>query len=107
MKGGIMNQREILNLLKEAANSESFERRHKIGVELLEAAKAAIGKDALKTNTHAKGICMLLSSIFSQTSCNRPDLFPQLFPFFAAICGDRKTKSKELLANIDWSLVPL
>ena len=85
-----MNQKELKELLNEAASPDtSWQRRNEIQRKLHHAAVIWLGP--------------VVNKLYVDTIQNRPDLLPYLFPFFAIVCGYDNTGST--LPNIDWSLM--
>jgi len=85
-----MNQRELKELLNEAANPDTSRfRKGQIGGKLEQLASIWVGP--------------VIRKLYTDTINNRPDLLPSLFPFFAIVCGYRDAGLS--LPNIDWSLM--
>lgn len=99
-----MNQKELMELLQEAAKPNcSLWRRNEIGRKLYEASPATREDGALEIDGREAGMQLILSSLYQDTLENRPALLPMMFPVFAMICGDRQEGM--ICANVDWSLI--
>lgn len=98
-----MNQKELRDLLKEAASSDcSWERRNEIQCKLGKASPAMKADGVYKINGQKAGMHLVLEKLYVDTIRNRPELLPSLFPAFAVICGDRQEGI--ICADVDWSL---
>ena len=94
----MMNQRDLMTLLKEAMKSEcSSQRRCEIQCSLCN----AIGEYV--NDPKRSVIRTLLELLYTDTLQNRPELLPTLFPFFAIVCGDHE--EKYIFADVDWSIM--
>ncbi|MFA6410818.1 MAG: hypothetical protein WCW26_04575 [Candidatus Buchananbacteria bacterium] len=95
-----MIQSEVLAALQQAASPECGEK------ERLEI-KAKLAKEifggGMSTDSRHIGFDIAFAALWDQAVRNDPASLPGLFPFFAALCGDR-TGSRQLLADVDWSL---
>ncbi len=98
-----MNQRHVLTLLKQAAESGCVpELRENILEQLQDSlfgkAEFVIGWSGTSALDEA------MEKLFTEVSEHRPSLLPVLFPLFAILCGDREGEA-EFFADIDWSLI--
>jgi hypothetical protein len=99
-----MDQKQIMELLQEAAQPDcTCQRINQIQLELSRAT-VAMGTDGVrKIEGKEAGISVVLNTLFADTFKNRRDLLPTLFPAFAIICGDRYHPG--FTTNVDWSIV--
>ena len=105
-----MRQQKIMELLREAAelgqiskagklSSKQLGRIMRIQIELCDARYHHRGKEALGYNS---AIDCIISSLYVDAIDNCPEALPQLFPAFAALCGDRETGV--WITKADWSI---
>ena len=87
-----MDQSKIMALLNEAAQPTCTEdRRYSIEHELSAALK------------NGSGFGILFRKIFGDTIDFRPDVLPDLFPFFAIVCGDLNGNG---ISYVNWDIIP-
>ena len=104
-----MKQAQILDLLRQAraygvqaeAAKDKPDQLARIGRELCKIQIAL--SDAMHHKDAVAGT--ILETVFVDTVNNRPQALPELFPLFAALCGDRE--SKMWLADVDWKVYDL
>ena len=93
-----MNQRKLMQLLKEAAHPACTKER-RITIRLrIQKSQATRGTELYETKR--EGIEDLLDKLFVEVTEFRPELLPNFYPVFALAYGNRKPKT--LFAQIDW-----
>jgi len=94
-----MEQAEIMQLLKEAADPNCPGQRVTSIQCLLGHASPAMGSDGVfRFDSSNGGLLSVVDRLFTQTYKNCRQKFPDLFPVFALICGGKDV-------DIDWSLM--
>lgn len=98
-----MDQKQILSLLQEAASADCTNLRlNQIQSAFGRATTTFIKEGVYETKGLTAGIGLVMDHLFEGTVEHDRVLLPNLFPVFAAICGDRDKGS--YLAAIDWSV---
>ena len=91
-----MNQRELMDLLLEAADPD-------VPLCLVVSISKTLFDQCVRIRGKEDEVTKLLADLFDQVVCNRSDVLPQLFPFFAAICV---APIGDTFADVDWDIVP-
>lgn len=110
-----MEQKRIMELLVEASDigqqkshMEASERGQGYDrlVEIMDELKAAFPRELAVGASGTELVYGLFQTLFFETGRCRPEHLPQLFPFFAALCGDGNLYLGSATVPIDWSLLP-
>jgi|GEM_PF-2491866 len=103
--GSAMNQGEIRARLAEAGAEECTRRRlGEIMLEFLDESPAMLSDGTYDIDGQGSLARPIIEELFISVAENRRSAFPDLFPVFAVLCGDRE--NGVLIADIDWSQAP-
>jgi len=104
IKENQMKQQKLKNLLEEAAGSQcSQDRRAKIQSIILGYVSKRKYPYKITNPAESRLLKLLINELYLDTSMNRPDLLPTLFPAFVMLCS--YSESESIVENVDWSIV--